>query len=171
MPEPSSRPDRLRRRAAGAAVFLLVLLALALVVLPLWTIQPFKAQTPEGVAMSYALRRWAPLGTLLAAVAVAALGAWLWKGARWWSRAVLVLALVPVAAAVWGARQNVYERMFAPQTGVSHAAAAEASWVDEDDMVLAVSVNGDSVAYPVRQLSYHHIVQDVVGGVPVAATY
>jgi Protein of unknown function (DUF3179) len=171
MREPSSRPDRARRRAAGALILLLVLLALALVVLPLWTIQPFKAQTPEGVAMSYALRRWAPLGTLLAAVAVAALGAWLWRGARWWSRALLVLALVPAAAAVWGARQNVYERMFAPPAGVGHAPAAEASWVGEDDMVLAVSVNGDAVAYPVRQIAYHHVVEDVVGGVPVAATY
>jgi hypothetical protein len=171
MREPSSRPDRLRRRAAGIIVLLLVFLAVASVLLPLLTIQPFKAQTPEGVAVSYALRRWAPLGTLLAAVAVAALGAWLWRGARWWSRTALVLALVPLAAAVWGARQNVYERMFAPQTGVSHGAAAEASWVGEEDMVLAVSLNGDSVAWPVRQLSYHHIVQDVVGGVPVAATY
>lgn len=171
MREPSSRSDRLRRRIAGIAVLLLVLLALALVVFPLWTIRPFKAQTPEGVAVAYALRRWAPLGTLLAAVAVAALGAWLWRGARWWSRAALVLALVPVAAAAWGARQNIYERMFAPQTGVSHAAAADASWVGEDEMVLAVSVNGDSVAYPVRQIAYHHVVEDVVGGVPVAATY
>jgi hypothetical protein len=171
MTEPSSRPDRLRRRVAGIIVLLLVILAVASVLLPILTIQPFKAQTPEGVAVSYALRRWAPLGTLLAAVAVAALGAWLWRGARWWSRAALVLAVLPVAAAVWGARQNVYERMFAPQTGVSHAAAAEASWVGEEDMVLAVSLNGDSVAWPVRQLSYHHIVQDVVGGVSVAATY
>jgi Protein of unknown function (DUF3179) len=171
MRETSSHPDRLRRRFAGTILLLLVLLAVASVLLPLLTIQPFKAQTPEGVAASYALRRWAPLGTLLAAVAVAGLGAWLWRGARWWTRTALVLALVPLAAALWGARQNVYERMFAPLAGVRHAAAAEASWVGEGDMVLAISLNGDSVAYPVRQLSYHHIVQDVVGGVPVAATY
>jgi len=37
--------------------------------------------------------------------------------------------------------------------------------------VLAVNVNGDSVAFPVRQMAYHHIVQDVVGGMPITATY
>lgn len=166
----TSNPDR-RRRVAGALVVLLVLGAVALVAFPMWAIRPFRAQTPELVAVSYALRRWAPLGTLVAAVAVAGLGAWLWRGGRRWSRAAVVLALVAVAASAWQARQNVYEEMFTPPAGVSHAAAGGASWVGEKDMVLAVSLNGDSVAYPVRQLAYHHLVHDVVGGEPVVATY
>jgi len=37
-------------------------------------------------------------------------------------------------------------------------------------MVLAVKIHGEAVAYPVRQMGYHHIMQDVVGGVPIAAT-
>ena len=37
--------------------------------------------------------------------------------------------------------------------------------------MLAVERNGEAAAYPVRQVAYHHIVQDVVGGVPVAVTY
>jgi hypothetical protein len=27
------------------------------------------------------------------------------------------------------------------------------------------------VAYPVRQIAYHHLVEDSVGGVPIVATY
>jgi hypothetical protein len=27
------------------------------------------------------------------------------------------------------------------------------------------------VAWPVRQMAYHHLVQDTVGGVPVVSTY
>jgi len=27
------------------------------------------------------------------------------------------------------------------------------------------------VAYPVRLMAYHHVVPDVVGGVPIVATY
>jgi hypothetical protein len=33
-------------------------------------------------------------------------------------------------------------------------------------MVMAIDGKGDPVAYPVRQLAYHHLVQDSVGGVP-----
>ena len=31
--------------------------------------------------------------------------------------------------------------------------------------------NGEAAAYPIRQLAYHHLVQDIVGGVPIVVTY
>lgn len=37
--------------------------------------------------------------------------------------------------------------------------------------VIAFSVNGETRAYPLRILIWHEIVNDVVGGVPIAATY
>jgi hypothetical protein len=169
----SSPSRRSRRRLAGAGLFLLAVLAVAAVALPVWLIRPFAPQTPEGLAMAYALRRWAPVGTILVLAAGLALAAWLWRGARWWSRTALVLALVVLAAAVWRARQSqdMFERMFVPLETARFAPAAEARWVEDDDPVLAVTVNGDAAAYPVRQVAYHHIVHDEVGGVPVAATY
>jgi hypothetical protein len=159
------------RKAAFFLVLLLVLLALAVVFIPVWTIMPFKAQTPEGVEMSYLLRRWSPWVTLLAAAAALFLAVRLWRGARWWSRALLVLALVPLGAAVWFSRQNHFEWMFAPPAAVASAPAGEARWVADGDMVMAVAFNGDAAAYPIRQVSYHHVVQDTVGGVPIVATY
>ncbi|HSF42118.1 MAG TPA: DUF3179 domain-containing (seleno)protein [Thermoanaerobaculia bacterium] len=159
------------RKAAGFFVLLLVLLALAVVFIPAWTLQPFKAQTPEGVEMSYLLRRWSPVVTLLALAGALGLAVRLWGGARWWSRALLVLSLVPLGAAVWFSRQNHFEWMFAPPAAVASVPAAEADWVAEGDMVLAVESNGEAAAYPVRQVAYHHVVQDVVGGVPIVATY
>ena len=41
----------------------------------------------------------------------------------------------------------------------------------DDEPVVAVTVNGDSRAYPVQVLTWHEIVNDTVGGVPVAVTY
>ena len=38
-------------------------------------------------------------------------------------------------------------------------------------MVLGVSFNGESHAYPIPTLSRHEIVNDVVGGVKIAATW
>jgi len=49
--------------------------------------------------------------------------------------------------------------------------AARQSKLDSGEMVLALSFNHDARAYPVREIAYHHIVNDVVGGVPVAVTY
>ncbi|HEY4574199.1 MAG TPA: hypothetical protein VIJ26_09560, partial [Thermoanaerobaculia bacterium] len=106
--------SRSRRRWAGFTLVLLILAALALVAVPVFLIRPFSSQTPGGLAIAFALRRWAPLAAALALVAGLALAVLLWRGGRWWSRALVALALVPLAGAAWRARFNSFERMFAP---------------------------------------------------------
>ena len=50
-------------------------------------------------------------------------------------------------------------------------AARAGEWLEDDDLVIGVSVNGDSRAYSVPMLSAHEIVNDVVGGEPIAVTW
>ncbi len=45
------------------------------------------------------------------------------------------------------------------------------AWIDGDERVMGVVVNGEARAYPVSVLTRHEIVNDVVGGVPVAVTF
>ena len=74
--------------------------------------------------------------------------------------------------AAWFAQQNPFEWMFNPVRAAQYASLDEASaFVADDDMVMVVSLNGETAAYPVRQMAYHHIAQDVVGGVPIVVTY
>lgn len=49
--------------------------------------------------------------------------------------------------------------------------AAEASWVAGDTPVIGVVVGGEARAFPVHLMEYHHVVNAVVGGVPVAVTF
>lgn len=48
---------------------------------------------------------------------------------------------------------------------------SDVHWVDETEQVLVVDVAGEARAYPVQILTFHEIVNDTVGGVPVAVTY
>ena len=41
----------------------------------------------------------------------------------------------------------------------------------DDEQVIGVSINNDHRAYPVSVLSFHEIVDDTVGGVPIAVTF
>lgn len=50
------------------------------------------------------------------------------------------------------------------------AAAADREY-DPDEMVLGVSIDGDSRAYSTPLLSSHEIVNDVVGGRPITVTW
>lgn len=45
------------------------------------------------------------------------------------------------------------------------------SWLEPGDRVVGLAVGDDARAYPVRILNWHEIVNDVVGGEPVAVTF
>jgi hypothetical protein len=159
------------RRLLWLALVVVVGGAFAWVFVPVWTIQPFKAQTPEGVNLSYTLRSWSRVATLVALALAALFVVMLWRGTRWWLKVALVLLLVPVVTVTWFARQNHFEWMFKPLDKSTYVAADKVDFVGDEEMVLAVEVNGDAVAYPIRQLAYHHVVEDTVGGLPVVSTY
>jgi len=96
-----------------------------------------------------------------AAVTVAA-GAWRKTG---------VVALAAMSILFAGlSRVNIYEKMFHPITKTTFGAAGD-SKLDGDEKVIAIAIGDSARAYPIRSISYHHIVNDVVDGVPVVATY
>jgi Protein of unknown function (DUF3179) len=163
--------NKTTRRLLWLALVVVVVGAFAWVFIPVWTIQPFKAQTSEGVSLAYTLRSWSRVVTLVALVLSALLVVSLWRGTRWWTKAALVLLLVPVLMVTWFARQNHFEWMFKPLPQSAYVAADKVDFVADDEMVLAIEVKGDAVAYPIRQLAYHHVVEDTVGGLPVVSTY
>jgi Zn-dependent protease with chaperone function len=152
-------------------LFVLVVVVVAIVLTPVFLIMPFKAQTPRTMEISYLMRRWSPLVTILGLLAILMLTIGLWFGGRWWSRAVMLILLVPALGATWLARQNHFEWMFKPLANPAYARVADASFVNDNDRVLAVTIGGESVAYPIRLMGYHHLVGDTVGGTPIVATY
>ena len=53
----------------------------------------------------------------------------------------------------------------------THIGAAQAHYLEDDELVFGVEINGDERAYPLRILDWHEMFNDVVGGVPVALAY
>ena len=145
--------------------------AVAVVLVPVWIIQPFRPQSPGGLQTALLLRRISPFLTVAAVLLVGYAAVRLWRASRWWWKGLLAVMLLLTGGSVWAARQNHFEWMFQPLHGAKYAAARAATFVEATDLVIAVTRNGEAAAYPIRQLAYHHIVQDVVGGVPIAVTY
>ena len=52
---------------------------------------------------------------------------------------------------------------------VTQEVAAE--WLEPQEPVIALTLNGESRAYPLQILTWHEIVNDTLGGVPVAVTF
>ena len=165
-------PKTLSYKTAWLILLATIVAAAAVVAVPVWLIQPFAAQTAKEVEISFLLKNWSPILTIIFALAAIGLAVFIWKNSkRWFGKAALIIPLFIIFVFTWFARQNHFEWMFNPLTRASYAKVSETDFVSDDDMVMAVNINGDAVAYPVRQMAYHHVVQDVVGGTPITATY
>ena len=160
-----------RRKLAWLILFVLVIAVVVIVLTPMYLIAPFKAQTPGIMEVSYLMRRWSPLLTIVALLSVLLLTIRLWLGGRWYSRAILLILLLPVFGATWLARQNHFEWMFNPLPNPAYAKLAETTFVKDDERVMAVTLGEESVAYPITLMAYHHVLGDTVGGTPIVCTY
>ena len=118
-----------------------------------------------------AVSRGAALGAVCGLAGGAAMAvAYLLAETRRKGRVMAVLGTLLACACALLVHVNIYELMFHPVKQPSFGPAA-GSHLDGREEVIAVKVRGEARAYPVRIISYHHIVNDAVGGVPIVATY
>jgi hypothetical protein len=157
-------------RGLWIAFVLFALTAIALFFVPAFIIRPFTHQSPRGLLVAMALRNRAPAGALIAAIAAFVFGLLLWRYSNRWLKSLVALTLVVVAFSTVMARLNYFEWMFHPISGAQFVAQS-ASKLDPKEMILAVRLGDDARAYPISQMAYHHVLNDVVAGVPIAVTY
>jgi hypothetical protein len=153
------------------ALFLTPVALVAFVVVPFLIDQPFSTQTPFTLAAAFAMRRWSPLVTAVGVVSMLALGLRAWPGARPLGRAGVALAVAVTVSTAWFARENPFEWRFNPLADAQYVGVADARFLTDADLVLSVTVGDDAAAYPIRQLAYHHLVNDRIGRTPAVVTY
>jgi hypothetical protein len=67
--------------------------------------------------------------------------------------------------------QYLADKMFLPMKHKKFKSAVENKSVLPRQLVIGIERNGESKAYPIEVLGYHHQVRDSVGGEPVMVTY
>jgi hypothetical protein len=155
-------------------VVVLACLAVSLVAVayPIYVIRPFRAQGARELMVALAVSRFGPLVAAVSALVAVGAAIAYWRTRTPGLRRVTVAAtamLVCILAVL--ARTNVYEQVMFH--AVEHPAFAAATDVklDNDDKLIVVKIDGSARAYPIREMGYHHVVNDVVGGTPLVATY
>ena len=145
--------------------------SLSAVVYPMYVIRPFRTQGARELAAALVVMRWRPAITVISALAALAMLAGYWRSQlRRWPRWLAAAGAGSVCLLAILARVNVYELMFHPD---AHPAFAPVSQVklDGHEKVIAVKIGGSARASPIRAISYHHIINDVVERVAIVATY
>jgi len=145
--------------------------SLFLLIYPMYVIRPFRHQGVTELRVALAVMRFR-LPALLAALALAAAAVipyWRARTGRW-RRALVALAAVAIFACTALSRINIFELMFHP-AGRPNFIAANSATLNGAEKVLAIRIGDEARAYPIRSISYHHAVNDSLGGVPIVATY
>jgi len=157
-------------RSLWIALTAFALIGFGVFFFPAFIIRPFRYQNPRALLWAMAIRDRAPLISLLCAIVCFLLIAGLWRASNKWRRAGLVVAGIAVTFSAVMSRLNYFEWMFHPVDSAKFESEAS-SKLGTDEMILAVRYGPDARAYPIREMAYHHILNDVVGGVPIAVTY
>jgi len=137
---------------------------------PAFIIWPFHHQTPPALTLAMSLRQRAPWATLCALLVCFMLASLLWRAANPSRKIVIASVMVVVAFAAVMSRLNYFEWMFHPIDAAAFESAS-ASKLNPEEMILAVRAGSDARAYPISEMAYHHVLNDVVAGVPIAVTY
>ncbi len=170
LPTKTMRPER---PSSKWTALLLVCLAVSLFLLlyPVYVIRPFRHQGQGELRLALAMMRFRlmPMAGATALAVIAAVAYWRARAIR--SRRVLAaLAALATFACAALSRINIFELMFHPIDRPGFIAASAAK-LDGAEKVLAIRMGGAARAYPIRSISYHHLVNDRLGGVPIVATY
>ena len=154
-------------------VVLLSCLALSLfcVAYPLYVIRPFRAQGARELMAALWVMRYRNVVTIVSAVVAIGTAAAFWGRSKTRTRVIAMSAALAVCILAGLARVNVYEQlMFHAVDRPAFTSAAQAK-LDPDDKLIVVKIGGAARAYPVREMGYHHVVNDEVGGTAIVATY
>ncbi len=153
------------------AIAAILAISLFFLAYPLYVIRPFRHQGPRELALALQILRFRPGVEMVCAVSALLAGFLYWRAEPKMLRKLAVMFAVALVIIFTGlSRVNVYEIMFHPMGRPNFVAATDTK-LDGAEMVMAVHIAGEARAYPIRIVSYHHIVNDVVGGVPIVATY
>jgi len=162
----------LRNSVRGSFVLLASLAALALALYPIYVIRPFIEQKPADLQRAL----WVQLhdkpiliGLFLLITVLALL---VWRRAGWLARLLLLAPAMGIALiAVGAAWFNPYEQLMFHGLGEPKYVSIQQAGIDPKDMVIAVTLGGESRAYPIREMGYHHVVNDRLHQLPIVVTY
>jgi len=156
-------------RALRYPIIASLAISLCFLIYPNFVIRPDRPQGARELQTALLLLRYQHLAELLcAALAVIALAFYL-RAKPASGRKGMIACTAAVLICTGLSRVNIYELLFHPAGAPSFQPAGDAQ-LDGAEHLLSVNIDA-ARAYPIRTLAYHHIVNDVVGGVPIAVTY
>ncbi len=149
-----------------------LLLLFAAEILRVYFIMPFPgSQKSETIEIAYFLHNYIWYVRILAILLII----WGMYGRfdRWrkWQKALLILAVLFFGVIFYFFNYRFQADKMFHQSQTQTFLPSEANKVSDSALVLGITINNQSKAYPIEMIGYHHQVKDDVGGEAVIITY
>jgi len=149
---------------------LFVFVCVASFLIPAFIIRPFRYQSAKALSLAMTVRTTAPAVAAAGFIALILVVMRLWRNSSTLARAGFAVALLLSAACAVMTRLNYFEWMFNPIHSAGFVSASAAHLPDQE-MVMSVKIGREARAYPIRQMAYHHVLNDTVARTPIVVTY
>jgi uncharacterized integral membrane protein len=160
---PSKKQNRLKR------VFYIGITGLALFeVLKVFFIMPMPgSQGIDSVDLAYFLHTWRWPFRLVFALLIISGAFAAYRAKRW----LMLASLIACLFVAWAFNfKMAADAMFYQPTRMLHAASGD-NKIPLEKLVIGIERNGESRAYPIQLIAYHHQVLDTLSGEPIMVTY
>jgi Protein of unknown function (DUF3179) len=162
----------LRDGVRGLCLVLASLATLAVALYPIYVIRPFREQKPADLQRALWVQMHDRLFLAGIFLLITTLALLVWRRAGLTAKILLLAPAMAIALLAAGASWvNPYEQMMFHGMGVPHYVTIQEAGIDAKDMVIVVTKGDDSRAYPIREMGYHHIVNDRLHQLPIVVTY
>jgi Protein of unknown function (DUF3179) len=161
-----------REGVQGLCLVVAALATLAVSLYPIYVIRPFREQKPADLQRALWVQMHDRLFLAGIFLLITMLALLVWRRAGLTARILLLAPAMAVALLAAGASWvNPYEQVMFHGVGIPHYVTIQDAGIDAKDMVIVVTMGDDSRAYPIREMGYHHIVNDRLHQLPIVVTY
>ncbi|HLX91122.1 MAG TPA: DUF3179 domain-containing (seleno)protein [Puia sp.] len=148
------------------------LLLFAAEILRVYFIMPFPgSQKANTIHLAYFIDRNIVWIRLVAVLMILYPLAYILRQGKIWKKVLLTMAIVAYLLVAYAFNfKFLADKMFYQPKNKLMVSVID-NRVDTNSLVIATELQGQSKAYPIEIIGYHHQVQDTIGGVPVLVTY
>jgi hypothetical protein len=152
--------------------FIGIFLLIGIEIASVFFIMPFPgSQRSETIEVAYFLHTYINFLRIVAVLVVAFSAYYLIRQSKLWLKSLVVVLVIfwLVVAFMFNFRFKADKMFYQPKSKV--LVSVSENKIPAKQLVLGVALNGESKAYPIEIIGYHHQVRDTIGGQSVMVTY
>ena len=155
-----------------APLIFALLFLFAAEILRVYFIMPFPgSQKANTIQVAYFLNNYIWWFRLAGLILLVPSMLYVFSNSRWWKKILLSFFVLLYATLFYFFNfKFLADKMFYQPKNKILATVAE-NKIDSSKLIIGVIINGQSKAYPIEIIGYHHQVQDTIGGEPIMVTY